>query len=94
MRIVYAESALADLDEIYAYQTKHWPAVRAPFAARLVAIHQLIADHPFGAPQVAERPGVRVIGVTPYPYRIFYKVVGERIEVLRVHHASRRDLFE
>lgn len=94
MKIVYAEAALVDLDEIYAYQTTHWPASRAPFAARLEEIHQLILDHPFSAPRIAQRPSVRVIGVSPYPYRLFYTLVGERIEVLRVYHVSRRQLFE
>jgi plasmid stabilization system protein ParE len=46
------------------------------------------------APEVAERPGVRVAAFVDFPYRLFYRVNEETIEVLAIRHTSRRPLYE
>jgi toxin ParE1/3/4 len=46
------------------------------------------------APEVGQRPGVRVAFLTPYPYELFYRIAAERIEVLHVAHAARRDPWD
>ncbi|MGO4871915.1 MAG: type II toxin-antitoxin system RelE/ParE family toxin [Roseiarcus sp.] len=94
MRIGYAETALADLDAIHDYQAVPWPLARAAFEARLTAIETRLLQFPHGAPEVAERPGVRVAGFIDLPYRLFYRVNEEAIEVLAIRHASRRPLYE
>ena len=45
-------------------------------------------------PEVAERPGVRVVAFVDFPFRLFYSVNAETIEVLAIRHTSRRPLFE
>ncbi len=94
MRIRYAESALADLDAIHDYQAAHWPRARAAFEARLTAIESRVLQFPNGAPEVAERPGVRVAAFVDFPYRLFYRVNEETIEVLAIRHTSRRPVYE
>ena len=84
MRLRYAESALADLDAIHEYQTAHWPAARAAFEAKLAAIEKRALQFPNSAPEVAERPGVRVVAFIDFPYRLFYRVNDETIEVLAI----------
>ena len=37
-----------------------------------------------------DRPGVRRLVVTPYPYFIDYRVVGDEVIVMRFRHAARR----
>ena len=69
MRLRYADSALADLDAIHEYQAAHGPAARAAFEARLTTIEKRIVQFPHGAPEVAERPGVRVVAFIDFPYR-------------------------
>ncbi len=49
---------------------------------------------PHGAPEVAERPGVRVAAFLHFPYRLFYRVNEEAIEVLAIRRTSRRPLYE
>jgi plasmid stabilization system protein ParE len=94
MRIRYADSALADLDAIHDYQAAHWPLARAAFEARLTAVEARLVQFPHGAPEVAERSGVRVVAFVDLPYRLFYRVNEETIEVLAIRHTSRRPLYE
>ncbi len=37
----------------------------------------------------AHRPGVRVVPLGRYPYKIFYRVSGDAVEILHIHHAAR-----
>ena len=94
MRIRYADSALADLDAIHEYQTVRWPAARAAFEERLTAIETRVLQFPRGAPEVAERSGVRVVAFIEFPYRLFYRVNEETIAILAVRHTSRTPPFE
>ena len=90
MRIRDADCALADLDAIHEYQAVHWPAAREAFEARLTVIEKRVLQFPHGAPEVAERPGVRVVAFIDFPYRLFYRVNEETVEILAIRHTSRR----
>jgi plasmid stabilization system protein ParE len=79
---------------IHDYQAVHWPLARAEFEARLTALETRLLQFPHGAPEVAERPGVRVAAFLHFPYRLFYRVNEETIEVLAIRHTSRRPLYE
>ena len=67
MRIRWAESALADLEEIHARQAIDWPSRGAAFDARLSAIEQRLLRFPQSAPEVGDRPGVRVVALVDFP---------------------------
>jgi hypothetical protein len=41
------------------------------------------------ARRVEERPGVRVLPVLRYPFKIFYRILEDRVEILHIHHAAR-----
>ena len=94
MKIRYTDCALADLDAIHDHQAIHWPSRGAAFDVRLSAIERRLLQFPNGAPEVAERPGVRVVAFVDFPFRLFYSVNAEAIEVLAIRHTSRRPLFE
>jgi toxin ParE1/3/4 len=94
MRIRYTAAALADLDGIENWQRDHWPTVRAAFATRLDAVHRHIAQFPLAASTVAKQPGLRVINLLPYPYRLFYRMADGWIEVLHIRHVAQRELGE
>ncbi|MBI4093563.1 hypothetical protein HY417_01235 [Candidatus Kaiserbacteria bacterium] len=38
---------------------------------------------------VAQRPGVRVVPLVRYPYKIFYRISDSAVEILYIHHAAR-----
>ena len=89
MKVVWTESALADLDEILAYTAEHYPTLIGPLERRIRAAVARIADWPQSARAVEERPGVHVVPLIRYPYRIFYRVTDQAAELLHIHHAAR-----
>ena len=94
MILRWTAGALADLELIQTYQKLRWPATRAPFEARLTAIERRIVEFPLSGPAVRQRPGVRVAAFLDFPYRLFYRVEANAIDILAVRHASRLSLFE
>ena len=44
------------------------------------------------AEEVTQRPGAHVVPFIRYPYKMFYRITSESIEVLHIHHAARREL--
>jgi plasmid stabilization system protein ParE len=89
MKVVYSSAAQADLDDILHYTTRHYPRNLPAVEARIRAVIARIALHPQSARRVDERPGVRVVPVLRYPFRIFYRVDRERVEILHIHHTAR-----
>ena len=91
MKVVYTTEAFADLDGILDYIANHYPAISEPFKSRLQAVVARIARWPESAQEVAERPGVRVVPLIRYPYKIFYRISNETVEILYIHHAAREE---
>jgi plasmid stabilization system protein ParE len=94
MIVRWTAGALADLTWIENYQRLHWPQSRAAFEQRLTAIELRLAEFPPSAPEVAHRRGVRVAAFQDFPYRIFYIVASDAINVLAIRHTSRRTQSE
>jgi len=90
MKVRFSPRAVADLATIADFLV-----ARSPQGARAVerAIHAtvaLIADFPGCGRAVAQRPDVRVIPVTRYPYLIFYTAADNAVVVLHIRHGARR----
>jgi toxin ParE1/3/4 len=94
MRVVYTDEALENLDEILAYIASNYPTVYEAFQNRLQSVVKRISAWPDSAQEVAERPGVRVVPLIRYPYKVFYRNTGGVIEILYIHHAARDPLSE
>jgi toxin ParE1/3/4 len=91
MNVVYSPRAARDLEAIAAYH--HAVAgsrIAAAIGARIEYVISRIAEHPHSAPRVLERRGVRVALVLRYPYKIFYRIRGDKIEILHIRHTARR----
>jgi plasmid stabilization system protein ParE len=93
MIVRWTAGALADLKSIENYQRFHWRESRTAFERRLTAIEQRIAEFPLSAPEVTQRPGIRVVAFASFPYRIFYSVESDTANVLAVRHRSRQSQF-
>jgi toxin ParE1/3/4 len=50
-----------------------------------------IGTWPESAQEVVQRPTIRSVPFIRYPYKIFYRVLADRIEILHVHHSARDD---
>jgi toxin ParE1/3/4 len=89
MKVIYTDEASKDLDEILAYIASNYPTVYEPFLIRLRSVTARIGMWPDSAQEVAEEPGVRVLPLLRYPYKIFYRNTGKAIEIVYIHHAAR-----
>jgi plasmid stabilization system protein ParE len=91
VRVVWTRAALGDLEEILLFLRREYPTAYGGFSARLHLLERRIALWPEGAAVVAGRPGVRVVPMIRYPYRLFYRATPEGAEVPHLRHAARRD---
>jgi plasmid stabilization system protein ParE len=89
MKVVYTDAALHDLDEITVWLKAHYPGLGNAVERRLRLVVAHIARWPDSMRASAERPGVRVVPLGRYPYKLFYRVRGDAVEILHIHHAAR-----
>ena len=94
MKVVYTDEALRDLDEILTYITANYPTAYAPFEKRLRTAVARIDAWPESAAEVVQRQGVRVVPLVRYPYKMFYRVTSDAVEILYIHHAARQEPWE
>jgi toxin ParE1/3/4 len=91
MKLVFSQRALTDLDEIATYYAANArPAVAQSMGRRLNDVIDRICRVPEAAPRVSQRSQVRAAAVVRYPFRIFYRVRGDTIDILHIRHTSRR----
>jgi toxin ParE1/3/4 len=91
MKLVLSGEAIREINEILQYISEHHPNVYEAFETRLQAIVRRIGEWPESAQEVLQRPGVRSVPFIRYPYRLFYRVLADRIEVVHVHHSARSE---
>lgn len=93
MNVIYSPRSLRDLEHIAAYyRTVSDPKIAAAIADRIEHTINRVAQRPESAPRVTRRANVRAVLVLRYPYKIFYRVRPEAIEILHVRHSARRPL--
>jgi toxin ParE1/3/4 len=94
VKVAYTDEALENLDEVLWYISSHYPAVSTSFEKRVRNVVARITAWPESGQEVRERPGVPMVPLVQYPYKIFYRVADETIEILHIHHAARRSPWE
>jgi toxin ParE1/3/4 len=90
MKIEYARQALADLRKIAAENRAFGEGVAGALELRIRTVIANIAQHPKAAAPVAERPGMRVVPLIRYPYKIFYRIFDDRVKILPIRHSARK----
>jgi plasmid stabilization system protein ParE len=90
MKVVWTDEALRDLDKIAEYLSTHYPTVAPAVGLRVQAVVGRVGRWPQSARRSTKRAGVRVVPLGRYPYKIFYRVTEESVEILHVHHAARQ----
>jgi toxin ParE1/3/4 len=89
MKVRYRQLALIDLTEIFLYLSKRSPSgAQNVLAAINVAIKD-IAENPLSSRKTSDA-AVRVKIVRRYPYKIFYGIGTDEVEILHVRHGARR----
>jgi toxin ParE1/3/4 len=91
MKLVYSRRAIADLGKIATYYaTAASPVVAYSIGIRLETVIERICRAPEAAPRLSQRSNVRVVAVVRYPFRIFYRLRGDTIDILHIRHTARR----
>ena len=95
MRVVYSPRAIQDLEHIAGYyRSVADPKIAAAISERIEQVINRIAHQPQTAPRVVERSGVRAVLVLRYPYKIFYRLRDDAVEILHIRHTARRPWTE
>jgi toxin ParE1/3/4 len=85
MKVEYSRRALADLAKA---GRDSWaafgPAVAQAVERRIREVAARIESAPGSSRELAARPGVHVVPLVKYPYKIFYEVIGEKVEILHI----------
>jgi toxin ParE1/3/4 len=91
VKVVWSETALGQLDEIFAYIARDNPAAATKVASRIRATADLLATTP-RIGRTTDRPGIFVLTMARYPYVIFYRLIPRKgqVRVIRIRHTSRR----
>ena len=90
MRIEYTNRAAADLRKVSADSLSFGQRVAKEVEARILEIIAHIAEHPAAAQIVAGRPGMHIVPLVRYPYKIFYRVLSDRVRILHIRSTSRQ----
>lgn len=90
MKVIYTDEALKDLDAIATWLIAHYPAVAPAVERRIRSVIKHIGQWPESSRRSVEREGVRVATLGRYPYKIFYRINDDRVEILHIHHAARK----
>lgn len=88
MKVQLTPTAYRDLTSILTYLEE-----RSPAGAHIVLLSinnslNILALQP-NASQQTDYPSVRMKRVTKYPYKIFYRITDDAIEVLHIRHTAR-----
>jgi addiction module RelE/StbE family toxin len=91
MRIRYTPRAFADREAIFHYIEERSPQAAGDVFRRIKQRINELAEQPYTGTKTT-RPGIYKLWIAPYPYRVFYRVDGDDIVILRIRHTSRRPL--
>ncbi len=92
MTIVVAPQAREDLREAYDYIHKDNPNAAARVLAHIVEVIGMLVSEAVTGRDVLLRDGRRVKTWPVPPYRIYYRVRGQELQVIRVYHQARRPI--
>jgi plasmid stabilization system protein ParE len=90
MKVEYSKRAATDLRKVSADSLAFGERVTSAVEVRIREIVEQIRKHPESRPGVAQRPGVRVALLVRYPYKIFYRVLDDRVRIVHIRHTARR----
>jgi toxin ParE1/3/4 len=89
MQVKWLRLALVNLDQEAAYIARDNPRAAAALVREADEFTRLLTRHPdLGRP--GRVPGTRELVLPHFPYILPYRVKEQRVEILRVFHASRK----
>lgn len=92
MKLFWTEPAIQDLHDLRDYIAADSDFHAADFIESIITRAERLMTFPMIGRVVPEAPGENIREILYRSYRIIYQIVGERVDVLAVIHAS-RDLW-
>ncbi len=89
MQIEWTDLALDDLETLRDYIAKDSPYYARQFISRLFDAAEPLADHPKMGREVPEADHEDIREVIVQGYRLIYRTIPDRIQILTVIHGSR-----
>jgi toxin ParE1/3/4 len=90
MRVRYTPQAFAEREQIIEYLRERSPGGARNVAASIRDAVTRLSEHPRIGYQT-DHPQVRALFLVRDPYKIFYRVSDDEVEVLHIRHTSRRE---
>lgn len=88
MRVRYTQTALSELEEIFAYIASRNPKAAAAVVAGVEQVVAWISDFPQMGYLIEDN--IRLLPIGRYPFLIFYTADEDEVIVRNVRHAARR----
>jgi plasmid stabilization system protein ParE len=88
MKVFLTFRARTELRNIQDYIAKGNVTAASAVIARIEKVAKALADQPYMGRKLS-RGCRRRLTVTPYPYLIYYEVVGDTVRILSIRHAAR-----
>jgi toxin ParE1/3/4 len=88
LRIRYTRPALADLEVVLDTISLRSPKGARSVQSRIQSFIELLAEYPLIGGRTDD-PTIRRLPIPPYPYLVFYEVVGDEVLVHAVRYGSR-----
>ncbi|HQU47174.1 MAG TPA: type II toxin-antitoxin system RelE/ParE family toxin [Pirellulales bacterium] len=89
MNLRWTQSALSDLEALEAYISRHSTRYARGMVERIFDHAGLLENHPLLGAVAPEYSDESIRELLEKPYRIIYRVLPDRIDVLAVIHAAR-----
>jgi plasmid stabilization system protein ParE len=89
MRVRYTPEAFSDRERIIEYLKERSESGARNVAASIREAVAQLGNQPDSGYRT-DNPEVRVLFVVRYPYKIFYRVREDAVEILHIRHTSRR----
>jgi hypothetical protein len=88
MKVIYTDAARRDPKTLLVGWRSTIPPLRRPSSSASAPWSPGSVDGR-RAQRSPKRPGVRVLPVGRYPYKVFYRITGDAVEILHIHRAAR-----
>ena len=89
MRVRYTPEAFADRERIFEYLLERSPSGARRVLASIREVLRLLGEYPYSG-YGTDDPNIRVKFVNRYPYKIFYRVRDDAVEIAHIRHTARR----
>jgi len=89
MKVRYTPEAFSDRERILEYLQERSPSGARNVATSIREATARLCEQPHSGYRT-DNPEVRVMFIVRHPYKIFYRVRDDAVEILHIRHTSRR----